>query len=70
MNKVNISELRCSSSENTIISGKIKSKSMLNKFRKGNGCLFSIDMDDDSAKIRMVFFNDLAQKHFQSIEVS
>lgn len=49
---------------------KVKSKSNLNKFRNGKGQLFSIDFADDSGAIRMVFFNDLATKFFDKIEVS
>lgn len=68
MNAIKISEIRCDSGVNTII-GKIKVKSKINPFRNGSGTLFSIGIHDESANIRMVFFNDEAKKHFDSIDV-
>lgn len=41
----------------------------MNPFRNGSGTLFSIEIHDETAKIRMVFFNEEAKKHFDSIEV-
>lgn len=66
---INISEIRCSNDLNKII-GKVELKSNLNKFRSGNGELFSIELNDGTGKIRMVFFNQCAQKFFDLIEVS
>lgn len=66
--ELKISEISCSS-ENPAITGKIVRKSNINKFRSGNGELFSIEIDDESSQIRMVFFNELAQQHFKQIEV-
>lgn len=56
MNTIKISDIRCDSGVNTII-GKIKAKSKMNSFRNGTGTLFSIEIYDETAKIRMVFFN-------------
>lgn len=66
---IKINDISCNSGKKSV-SAQIKSKSKLNSFRSGNGTLFSIELHDESAKIRMVFFNDLAKKHFNSIQVS
>lgn len=67
--ELKIAEISCSS-ENPAITGKIVRKSKINKFRFGNGELFSIGINDESSQIRMVFFNELARQHFKKIEVS
>lgn len=69
MNTIKISDNRCSTNAG-IVTGIVKSKSNILAFKNGNGSLFSIELVDDSSKISMGFFNDLAQKHFPSIEVS
>lgn len=65
---IKISELRCQM--NSIeITAKVNYKSNVNKFKSGNGQLFSVNLEDDSASIRMVFFNDLALKFFEKLNV-
>lgn len=66
--ELKIAEISCSS-ENPAITGKIVRKSNINKFRFGHGELFSIEINDESTQIRMVFFNEFARQHFEKIEV-
>lgn len=69
MDTLKLNELRCNSAGKVV--AKIKTKSKIHSFRNGNGTLFSMDIEDDLGdRIRMVFFNDLASKHEDTIEVS
>lgn len=67
--QIKISDIRCNIDKCAFI-GKIVSKSKINQFRSGNGHLFSIDLDDKSNQIRMIFFNEMADKHYNAIDVS
>lgn len=67
--QIKISEIRCNIDKCELI-GKVVSKSQINKFRNGKGHLFSIDLDDKSNHVRMIFFNEMADKHFATIDVS
>lgn len=67
---IKIGEVRCNIQQSNSIVGKIISKSTINKFRNGEGQLFSMDIEDNSGKIRMVFFNELANKFYSFIQVS
>lgn len=69
METLKLNKIRCGDTGKVV--AKVKSKSKINPFRNGSGKLLSIDIEDDtSRRIRMVFFNDLASKHFDVIVVS
>lgn len=67
--QIKISEIRCNIDKCALI-GKVVSKSKINKFLTGTGHLFSIDLADKSNQVRMIFFNEMANKHFDAIDVS
>ena len=54
---IKICDIRSNVGSNVVI-GRIVQKSGLNMFLSGKGQLFSIEFQDSSGEIRMVFFND------------
>lgn len=67
---IKIEQFRCSTEQSESIVLKVISKSTVNKFRKGEGKLFSMDVKDETGTSRMVFFNQFADKFFYFLQVS